>query len=144
MPRIVKSGLIQMSIGKSEGDGTIDEIKEDMLQKHLPFIDDAGKQGVQILCLQEVFNTPYFCPGQDAKWYGSAEAVPGPTVERMAEYAKKYSMVMIVVGTDQMGHVPVRIHIDPEEPGLCRIKAAHFACGCGAEELLIIVPDDAG
>ncbi|MCH8051005.1 MAG: acyltransferase [Chloroflexi bacterium] len=96
MPRIVKSGLIQMSLGKTEGEGTIDEIKEAMLQKHLPLIEEAGKQGVQILCLQEIFNTPYFCPGQDAKWYASAEAVPGPTVDRMAEYAKKYNMVMIV------------------------------------------------
>ena len=96
MPRIVKSGLIQMSLDKTEGEGTIDEIKEAMLQKHLPLIDDAGKQGVQILCLQEIFTTPYFCPGQDEKWYASAEAVPGPTVDRMAEYAKKYNMVMIV------------------------------------------------
>ncbi len=63
MPRIIKSGLIQMSLSKTEGEGTIEEIKEAMLQKHLPYIEDAGKQGVQILCLQEIFNTPYFCPG---------------------------------------------------------------------------------
>jgi len=51
---------------------------------------------VQILCLQEIFNTPYFCPGQDGAWYDSAETVPGPTTERMAEYARKYNMVLIV------------------------------------------------
>src|SRR5215204_7267195 len=96
MPRIVKSGLIQMSLPKTEGEGTIEEIKEAMVQKHIPFSEDAGKRGVQILCLQEIFNTPYFCPGQDKAWYASAEAVPGPTVERMAEYAKKYNMVLIV------------------------------------------------
>lgn len=96
MSRIIKSGLIQMSLAKTEGEGTIEEIKEAMVQKHLPLIEDAGKKGVQILCLQEIFNTPYFCPGQDLKWYGSAETVPGPTTERMAEYAKKYNMVMIV------------------------------------------------
>ena len=96
MARIVKSGLIQMSIPMSEGDGTIDEIKEAAVQKHIPFIEDAGKQGVQILCLQEIFSTPYFCPGQDAKWYASAEPIPGPTIERMQEYAKKYQMVMVV------------------------------------------------
>ncbi|MBK8699776.1 MAG: acyltransferase [Saprospiraceae bacterium] len=39
---------------------------------------------------------PYFCPGQDKAWYESAETVPGPTIERMQEYAKKYNMVMIV------------------------------------------------
>ena len=96
MARIVKSGLIQINIPKSEGDGTIEEIKEAIIQKHIPFIEEAGKQGVQILCLQEIFTTPYFCPGQDAKWYASAETIPGPTVERMQQYAKKYQMVMVV------------------------------------------------
>lgn len=95
MPRIIKSGLIQMSLPKTEGEGTIQEIVNAMVQKHIPYIEEAGKQGVQILCLQEIFNTPYFCPGQDPKWYASAEPVPGPTTERLAEYAKKYQMVII-------------------------------------------------
>ena len=85
-----------MSLPKTEGEGTIEEIKEAMVQKHIPLIEEAGKKGVQILCLQEIFNTPYFCPGQDKAWYESAETVPGPTVERMQEYAKKYNMVIIV------------------------------------------------
>ena len=42
--------------------------------------DKAGKKGVQILCLQEIFNGPYFCPSQDRRWYDAAEAVPGPTL----------------------------------------------------------------
>ena len=96
MPRIVKSGLIQMSLPMTEGEGSIQEIMHAMVQKHIPYIEEAGRQGVQILCLQEIFNTPYFCPGQDRKWYASAEAVPGPTVEMMQEYAKKYEMVIIV------------------------------------------------
>jgi N-carbamoylputrescine amidase len=94
--RKIKSGLIQMSLAKTEGEGSIPEIVDAMIEKHIPFIEDAGKQGVQILCLQEIFNTPYFCPGQDTKWYGSAESVPGPTTELMAEYATKYNMVIIV------------------------------------------------
>ena len=68
-----------MSLPISEGEGTIEEIMQAMYDKHVPLIEDAGKQGVQILCLQEIFNTPYFCPGQDNKWYASAESVPGPT-----------------------------------------------------------------
>jgi len=96
MPRIVKSGLIQMSLALTEGEGTIEEIKEAMFQKHIPYIEEAGRKGVQILCLQEIFTTPYFCPGQDKKWYQSAEAVPGPTVERMQEYARKYDMAIVV------------------------------------------------
>lgn len=96
MPRIIKSGLIQIQLPLSEGQGSIEEIMEAMVAKHLPFIEQAGQQGVQILCLQEIFNTPYFCPGQDAAWYASAETVPGPTTDRMAEYAKKYQMVIVV------------------------------------------------
>jgi beta-ureidopropionase len=95
MPRKIKSGLIQMSLPMTEGEGTIKEIKEAMFKKHIPFIDNAGKHGIQILCLQEIFNTPYFCPGQDSAWYKSAEPVPGPTIERISEYAKKYKMVII-------------------------------------------------
>ncbi len=96
MPRIIKSGLIQMSVPLSEGDGTIAEIKAAMIKKHIPFIEEAASQGVQILCLQEIFSTPYFCPGQDSDWYAAAEPIPGPTVERMQELARKHQMVMIV------------------------------------------------
>lgn len=85
-----------MSLAKTEGEGSIQEIKDAMLKKHIPFIEKAGEQGVQILCLQEIFNTPYFCPGQDKAWYDSAESVPGPTTDLMTEYAKKYKMVIIV------------------------------------------------
>jgi len=95
MPRKVKSGLIQLSLPLTEGEGSIQEIIDAMYNKHIPYIEDAGKQGVQILCLQEIFNTPYFCPGQDKKWYESAEAIPGPTTEMLQEYAKKYDMVIV-------------------------------------------------
>ena len=67
-----------------------------MYQKHIPYIEKAGEAGVQILCLQEIFNGPYFCPSQDKRWYEAAEAVPGPTTNRLAEYAKKYNMVIVV------------------------------------------------
>src|SRR6476620_10474547 len=96
MARIIKSGVIQLSLAMTEGEGSIAEIKDAMLKKHIPYIEEAGRQGVQILCFQEIFNTPYFCPGQDSKWYESAETVPGPTTELMQEYAKKFQMVIVV------------------------------------------------
>lgn len=67
-----------------------------MLDKHIGFIEEAGKRGVQVLCLQEIFNGPYFCPSQDPRWYEAAESVPGPTTDFVASIAKKYSMVVIV------------------------------------------------
>jgi N-carbamoylputrescine amidase len=92
----LRGGLIQM---KLKGDTSMSpaEIKEKMIAAHIPLIEEAGKQGVQVLCFQEVFNQPYFCPSQDAKWYGAAEAIPdGPTVKLMQEYAKKHSIVIVV------------------------------------------------
>ncbi|HTO21453.1 MAG TPA: nitrilase-related carbon-nitrogen hydrolase [Spirochaetia bacterium] len=94
MPRVIRCGLIQASNPKHEG--SLQEIKEAMIQKHLPLVEEAGKQGVQILCLQEIFHGPYFCAEQDIKWYRTAEPVPGPITERMAALAKKYRMVMVV------------------------------------------------
>jgi len=94
MTKLVKCGLIQCGLPKS--DGTVQEIKDAMIAKHLPMIEEAGKKGVQILCLQEIFSTPYFCPAQSPEWYATAETVPGPTVEQMQAYAKKYEMVMVV------------------------------------------------
>jgi beta-ureidopropionase len=96
MSRIIKSGLIQMSLPKTEGEGTIEEIMQAMLDKHIPYIEEAGRCGVQILCLQEIFNTPYFCPGQSPAWYASAQPIPNSTTELMQSIAKKYSMVIIV------------------------------------------------
>ena len=92
----VKCGLIQMAL---KGDGTMQpgEIRQRMIDAHIPYIEDAGKQGVQVLCFQEVFTQPYFCPSQDRKWYAAAEKIPdGPTTKLMQEYAKQYSMVIVV------------------------------------------------
>ena len=78
---------------------TLDDVAlayQAMFQKHLPYIEEAGKRGVQILGLQEVFNGPYFCPSQDKRWYEAAEEVPGPTTNLIADAAKKHAMVVIV------------------------------------------------
>ena len=92
----IRGGLIQMGL-KAPTDKSVADIAQAMLNAHIPLIEKAGKAGVQILCFQEVFNQPYFCPSQDAKWYAAAEPIPeGPTVGRMREFAKKYRMVIVV------------------------------------------------
>jgi N-carbamoylputrescine amidase len=96
MARKVIGGLIQCSNPVNDAGAPVSVVRDAMFEKHLPFIDEAGKKGVQILCLQEVFNGPYFCPSQDARWCDIAEPVPGPTVERLTEYAKKHQMAMII------------------------------------------------
>jgi N-carbamoylputrescine amidase len=96
MARIIKSGLIQMSSPRISGEASIQEISDAIIQKHIPYIEEAGRKGVQILCLQEIFNLPYFCISQDHNWFNAAELVPGPTTDLMAQYARKYQMVIIV------------------------------------------------
>src|SRR5438132_845813 len=96
MTRVVKCGLIQASNPVNDENRPVPEIQSAMFEKHLGMIEEAGKKGVQILCLQEIFNGPYFCPSQNTRWYDAAEAVPGPTVQRLQPIAKKYNMAMVV------------------------------------------------
>lgn len=96
MARIVRGGLIQCANPVNDESQPVHVIQKAALEAHIPFIEDAGKKGVQILCLQEIFNGPYFCPGQAVRWYEAAEPCPGPTTAIMQEYAKKYSMVIVV------------------------------------------------
>jgi N-carbamoylputrescine amidase len=96
MSRIVKCGLIQAT-NAAPTDAPIEEIKRANIEKHLRLIEDAAKQGVQILCMQEVFTTPYFCAEQQTRWYEAVEKIPdGPTVRLMQEVAKQHGMVIVV------------------------------------------------
>ena len=94
--RNVKIGLIQCANPINDETVPVREIQEAMFEKHLPLIRQAGESGVQILGLQEIFNGPYFCPGQDKRWYGAAETIDGSTVERMRAFCRQYEMAMIV------------------------------------------------
>lgn len=91
------SGLIQMGLKGDAESMSPEQIRDCMLEAHLPLIDEAAAKGVQVLCFQEVFTQPYFCPSQDSKWYAAAENIPdGYTTKLMQEYARKHSMVIIV------------------------------------------------
>jgi len=92
----LRGGLIQMAL-KESTDKSPAEITKAMIEAHIPLIEEAGEKGVQVLCFQEVFTQPYFCPSQDVKWFDAAESIPdGPTTKLMQKYAKKYDMVIVV------------------------------------------------
>ena len=95
MSRIVKCGLIQAANALST-EAPIEEIKRANLDKALGMVEQAAAQGVQILCFQEIFTTPYFCPSQSTHWYDTVERIPdGPTVKLMQEIAKQHGMVIV-------------------------------------------------
>jgi beta-ureidopropionase len=96
MPKVVKCGLIQATHA-GPTDAPIEEIKRANIEKHMGMIEDAARQGVQILCFQEVFTTPYFCAEQQTRWYEAVERIPdGPTVRLMQDVAKEHGMVIVV------------------------------------------------
>ena len=96
MPRFVKAGLIQ-AIHACKTDEPLDTIWEANIAKHVEQIERAAKEGVQVLCMQEIFTGPYFCAEQTTRWYDTTEEIPdGRTTKLMQELAKKHNMVIIV------------------------------------------------
>jgi len=96
MSRIVRCGLIQAH-NPLGPDHSMAQIKKAMIDKHLKLIEQAAKQKVQVLCLQELFYGPYFCAEQNQKWYEMTERVPdGPTTKLMQKIAAKHKMVIVV------------------------------------------------
>ena len=96
MPRVVKCGLIQATHA-CRTDESLDTIREANLAKHVPLIEKAAADGVQIICMQEIFTGPYFCAEQTTRWYESTEQIPdGPTTKLMQELARRHNMVIIV------------------------------------------------
>jgi beta-ureidopropionase len=96
MARTVRGGLIQIKADVSL-EGSTDDVKRRMIDKTMPFVEQAGKKGVQVLCLQELFYGPYFCAEQKTRWYELTEAIPdGPTTRLFQETAKRLSMVIVL------------------------------------------------
>ncbi len=96
MSRIIKCGLIQAH-NVAPTSAPIEEIKRQNVEHQMKFVEDAANQGVQMLCFQEIFTTPYFCAEQQTRWYEAVERVPdGKTVQMMQSVAKEKGMVLIV------------------------------------------------
>ena len=71
--------------------------KQSMIDKHVGYVEQAARQGAQVMCFQELFYGPYFCQVQDPKFYTLTEKVPdGPTTKLFQEVARRHHMVLIV------------------------------------------------
>ncbi|MDF2384249.1 carbon-nitrogen hydrolase [Nostoc ellipsosporum NOK] len=82
----VKVGIVQMSC-------TAD--KEANLNKAVERVRDAAAKGAQIVCLQELFTSLYFCDVEDYANFQLAEAIPGPSTDRLTAVAKELGVVII-------------------------------------------------
>src|SRR5260221_6456340 len=58
-------------------------------------IRQAANKGAQVICLQELFRSPYFCQREDPSLFDLAESIPGPTSEKLARAAKETGTVIV-------------------------------------------------
>lgn len=82
----VKVGLVQMSCVKDAQANMDKAIRE---------IRKAAKDGAQIICLQEIFRTLYFCDVEDYDNFAYAEPIPGPSTDTLSALAKELNVVII-------------------------------------------------
>ncbi len=80
-------GLVQMKCTTN---------KEDNITRGIEKIREAAKRGAQIICLHELFAGEYFCRTEDAELFNLAEAIPGPTTERLTKIAKANNVALVV------------------------------------------------
>ena len=84
--RKVKVGLVQMTCVKEA---------QPNLNKAIAGIREAAKNGAQIICLQELFTSLYFCDVEDYENFKLAEAIPGPSTDALSAVAKELGVVII-------------------------------------------------
>lgn len=81
-------GLVQETAGSRD--------VEENVARAIAGVRSAHARGAQVICLQELFNAPYFCKSLDIDWFDLAEPIPGPTTERMRALARELEVVLVV------------------------------------------------
>ncbi len=86
MARNVRLSLVQMRDAGS---------RDRCVDSAIGWIEQAVDGGAQIVCLQELFTSPYPCQSEDHRNFDHAETIPGPTTERLAGLAAKHQIVIV-------------------------------------------------
>ena len=84
--RNINIGLVQMSCTAN---------KAENLQKAIEKIHEAAQRGAQIVCLQELFTSLYFCDEEDYENFKLSEPIPGPSTDALSKAAKDAGVVII-------------------------------------------------
>jgi N-carbamoylputrescine amidase len=80
-------GLVQMSMS-AEPRANLDKAAQR--------VEEAARKGAEVVCLPELYRSPYFCQREDAALFDLAEPVPGPSTERLSEVARKAGVAVVV------------------------------------------------
>lgn len=134
----IKVGLVQMSC---EAD------VEANIQKAISKVKEAAEKGANIVCLQELFTSLYFCDEEDPKNFNLAESIPGPTTERFQVLAKNYGIVIIASLFEKRAkglyHNTTAI-IDADGSYLGKYRKMHIPDDPGYYEKYYFTPGDLG
>ncbi|CAN5865429.1 carbon-nitrogen hydrolase [soil metagenome] len=135
---IVNLGLIQTHAT---------EDKTDNLRRHVALIREAAKRGANIVCLQELFLTPYFCKREDTALFDLAEPVPGDTTRELGELAKELGIVIIASLFERRAagiyHNTAAI-LDADGTYLGKYRKMHIPEDPGFNEKFYFTPGDLG
>jgi len=136
--QIVRIGLIQ-TISSNDPDRNL-ALAEEQIRK-------AAQQGAQIICLQELFRTLYFCDTEDQCNFRLAEPIPGPTTARMQALAAELNVVIIASLFEE--RAPGLYHnttavIDADGTYLGKYRKSHIPDDPGFYEKFYFAPSDTG
>lgn len=136
--RTVRIALIQ---GREQGNPAVD------LDYTIARIHEAAASGAQIVCTQELFNTPYFCRTQDTALFDLAEPIPGPTTDALCAVAAELGLVIIASLFERRGpgvyHNTAAV-IDADGSYLGKYRKMHIPQDPGFEEKFYFTPGDLG
>ena len=137
-PRQVRIALIQ---GQEQGNPIAD------LDYTIARIHEAAASGAQIVCTQELFNSPYFCRTQDRAFFDLAEPVPGATTELLEAVAGELGIVIIASLFERRAsgiyHNTAAV-IDADGRYLGKYRKMHIPQDPGFEEKFYFTPGDLG
>ncbi len=85
-PRKTRIGLIQMRCAADPSEN---------MRRAVERIREAAARGARLICLPELFRSPYFCQSEDYRHFALAESVPGPTTRRLARLARTCKAALI-------------------------------------------------
>ena len=117
------------------------------LDKAEALVRAAASCGANIILLQELFETPYFCKDQDAKFYDWARPLEGnPVLARFAELAKELSVVLPFSFFERAGQAYFNslVVLDADGRVLDLYRKSHIPDGPGYQEKFYFTPGDTG
>ncbi len=121
--------------------------RDENLRKAKELVRAAAAQGANVVLLQELFETPYFCQDQSADFFALARPfVDNPLVREMAELARTLAVVLPVSFFERAGtaYFNALAMIDADGTVLGRYRKAHIPDGPGYQEKYYFTPGDSG